>query len=91
MLKQTAFAVVAVVIVGKGLIVNVNKFPAFVQLLPLLTIIVPVYVPGATLAATGIVTGLTGNVVDPTSTKPAAMAAGFHVIVYLAGELVTAL
>ena len=69
MLKQTAFDVPAVVIVGKGLIVSVKELPMLAQPLPFVTLIVPVYVPAATFAATGIVTGLTGKTIDPVFTR----------------------
>ena len=56
--------------VAAGLTVIVNVFPAILaQPFPLLTVMVPVYVPTGVFAGTAIVTGLEGNAAFVTGTK----------------------
>src|SRR6266487_2161417 len=94
MLGEAAFlqtdVVPLIVAVGNGFTVTVKVVPVLPQPFALVTLMVPVYVPGCVFAGTEMLIGLAFKVAFVTGAKLFAGDA-FHVILYFVGPFVAAL
>jgi hypothetical protein len=78
------------VMAGAGFTVNEKLLAALVHPFPFFTVIVPVYVAAPAFAGMEMLIGVAGKLASTTFAKPANEAEGLHVMLYEAGDPVTA-